>query len=185
MCLTAHSLLFSRLHKLRGFTNTMEDFYLEPERVHRVLDMIVDFKLEQVDELRRRFGDRIHGLFMTDDWGTQGGTFVGQKILGRVLRAPLPADIRRHPRLRLARVSSQLRPYQRFRAHVYRVGRGCVEHAADAELRPGGIRPAVPRQGLFCRHCRHPIDHAPRRSRRKFAAKHGGWSKIGARRRAG
>ena len=81
VCLTAHSLLFSRLHKLRGFANTMEDFYLEPERVHRVLDMIVDFKLEQVDELWRRFGDRIHGLFMTDDWGTQDGTFVSRKIL--------------------------------------------------------------------------------------------------------
>ena len=81
VCLTAHSLLFSRLHKLRGFTNTMEDFYLEPERVHRVLDMIVDFKLEQLDELRRRFGDRIHGLFVTDDWGTQSGTFVGRTIL--------------------------------------------------------------------------------------------------------
>ena len=81
VCLTAHSLLFSRLHKMRGFTNTMEDFYLNPERVHRVLDKIVDFKLEQIDELRQRFGDRIHGLFMTDDWGTQGGTFVGRNIL--------------------------------------------------------------------------------------------------------
>ncbi len=81
VCLTAHSLLFSRLHKLRGFANTMEDFYLEPERVHRVLDMIVDFKLEQVDELHRRFGNRIHGLFVADDWGTQAGTFVGRKTL--------------------------------------------------------------------------------------------------------
>ncbi|MBN2294668.1 MAG: hypothetical protein JXM70_19725 [Pirellulales bacterium] len=81
VCLTAHSLLFSRLHKLRGFANTMEDFYLEPERTHRALDIITDFKLEQIDELRRRFGDRVHGLFMTDDWGTQGSTFVGKNIL--------------------------------------------------------------------------------------------------------
>jgi len=81
VCLTAHSLLFSRLHKLRGFVNTMEDFYLEAERVHRVLDMIVDFKLGQIDELRRRFGDRIHGLFVADDWGTQDGPFVGKNIL--------------------------------------------------------------------------------------------------------
>jgi hypothetical protein len=81
VCLTAHSLLFARLHMLRGFTRTMEDFYLEPERVHRVLDMIVDFKLEQIDELRRRFGDRIHGLFLADDWGTQDGPFVSTKLL--------------------------------------------------------------------------------------------------------
>lgn len=81
VCLTAHSLLFSRLHKLRGFVNTMEDFYLEPARVHRVLDMIVDFKLQQIDELRRRFGGRIQGLFVADDWGTQDGTFVSKKTL--------------------------------------------------------------------------------------------------------
>lgn len=79
--LTAHALLFSRLHRLRGFAATMEDFYLEPERVHRLLDMIVDFKLQQCDELRRRFGASIDGLFVADDWGTQDGTFVSKKIL--------------------------------------------------------------------------------------------------------
>ena len=80
VALTAHNLLFSRLHKLRGFAATMEDFYLEPERVGRVLDMIVEFKLAQCDELRRQFGDRIHGLFVADDWGTQAGPFVGKNL---------------------------------------------------------------------------------------------------------
>jgi len=79
VAVTAHNLLFSRLHKLRGFAPTMEDFYLEPERVERVLDMIVDFKVRQCEELRRRFGDRIHGLFVADDWGTQAGPFVSLK----------------------------------------------------------------------------------------------------------
>jgi uroporphyrinogen decarboxylase len=77
--LTAHSLLFSRLHKLRGFAATMEDFYAEPERVHRLLDMILDFKLQQCDELARRFPGRVDGLFMTDDWGTQQGTFISPR----------------------------------------------------------------------------------------------------------
>ncbi|NLE36606.1 MAG: hypothetical protein GX621_01115 [Pirellulaceae bacterium] len=81
VAVTAHHLLFSRQQKLRGFAGTMEDFYLEPERVHRLLDMIVDFKIAQCEELRRRFGDRIHGLFVTDDWGTQERTFVSKKIL--------------------------------------------------------------------------------------------------------
>jgi uroporphyrinogen decarboxylase len=79
--LTAHSLLFSRLHKLRGFATTMEDFYLAPERVHQALDMITEFKLQQCDEVHRRFSDRVDALFMTDDWGTQQGTFVGKNIL--------------------------------------------------------------------------------------------------------
>jgi uroporphyrinogen decarboxylase len=81
VCLTAHSLLFSRLHKLRGFAESLEDFYLEPQNVHRVLDMIVDFKIRQVEELHRRFGDRIDALFVADDWGTQEGTFAGLNIL--------------------------------------------------------------------------------------------------------
>ncbi|HLA86110.1 MAG TPA: uroporphyrinogen decarboxylase family protein [Thermoguttaceae bacterium] len=81
VAITAHSLLFSRQHKLRGFANTMEDFYFEPERVNRLLDMIVDFKIAQCEELHRRFGDRIDGMFVTDDWGTQERTFVSQKIL--------------------------------------------------------------------------------------------------------
>jgi uroporphyrinogen-III decarboxylase len=59
----------------------MEDFYLEPGRIHRVLDMIVDFKLQQCDELHRRFGDRIDGLFVADDWGTQDGTFISKSVL--------------------------------------------------------------------------------------------------------
>lgn len=79
VALTAHSLLFSRLHKLRGFATTMQDFYLEPERVHQSLDMITEFKIEQCNELHRRFSDRVDGLFMTDDWGTQQGTFISQK----------------------------------------------------------------------------------------------------------
>jgi len=85
--LTAHALLFSRLHRLRGFAATMEDFYLEPERVHRVLDMVVDFKVEQVRELKRRFGSSIDGLFVADDWGTQDGPFVSPKILDEFFAA--------------------------------------------------------------------------------------------------
>jgi hypothetical protein len=78
VALTAHSLLFSRLHKLRGFAATMEDFYSFPEQVNELLDRIVEFKIQQCEELRRWFGDRIDGLFVADDWGTQQGTFVGQ-----------------------------------------------------------------------------------------------------------
>jgi len=80
VAVTSHFNLIERLHMLRGFAATMEDFYLEPERVERVLDMILEFKLAQLDELRRRFGDRVDGLFLTDDWGTQQGTFVSRQV---------------------------------------------------------------------------------------------------------
>jgi uroporphyrinogen decarboxylase len=80
---TCHFNLIERLHMLRGFVRTLEDFYLEPEKIDTVLDLILDFRLAQFDELHRRFGDRIDGLFLTDDWGTQEGTFVGPALFER------------------------------------------------------------------------------------------------------
>jgi uroporphyrinogen-III decarboxylase len=74
--ITSHFTLFERLHMLHGFARTLEDFYLEPEKIHRLLDMILEFKVEHLDEAARRFGDRVHGVLLTDDWGTQQNTFV-------------------------------------------------------------------------------------------------------------
>lgn len=80
VCLTSHFTLLERLHMLRGFTNTMLDFYDAPEKVERALDMVLDFKIAQIDEVHRRFGDRVHGVFLTDDWGTQQGPFVSMPL---------------------------------------------------------------------------------------------------------
>ncbi len=77
---TTHFNLIDRIHLLRGFNRTLEDFYLEPEKSARLLDIIMDFKLEQLDELHHRFGDRVHGIFWTDDWGTQERTFISTKL---------------------------------------------------------------------------------------------------------
>ena len=78
--LTSHFNLMERLHMLHGFEKTLLDFYVEPEKIHRVLDMILDYKIEHINEAARRFGDRVHGLFLTDDWGTQLNTLVSPKI---------------------------------------------------------------------------------------------------------
>jgi len=80
---TCHFNLVERLHMLRGFSQTMEDLYLAPQLVERILDMILEFKLEQLDELSRRFGKAIHGIFLTDDWGTQQGTFISLDLFDR------------------------------------------------------------------------------------------------------
>ena len=80
VAVTSHFNLIERLHMLRGFTAAMEGFYLEPDCTRKVLDMIVEFKLAMFEELARRFGGRVDGLFLTDDWGTQQGTFVSRAI---------------------------------------------------------------------------------------------------------
>jgi hypothetical protein len=78
--LSAHFNLIERHHMLRGFDQAMLDYYLEPDRTARLLDMILDFRIAQFDEVHRRFGDRVHGVFLTDDWGTQQGPFVDNKV---------------------------------------------------------------------------------------------------------
>lgn len=78
--ITSHFTLFERLHMLHGFARTLEDFYLEPGRIHRLLDMILEFKIAHIDEAARRFGDRVHGILLTDDWGTQQNTFVSPEM---------------------------------------------------------------------------------------------------------
>jgi uroporphyrinogen-III decarboxylase len=78
--ITSHFNLFERLHMLHGFTRTLEDFYFDPEKIHRLLDMILEFKIAHLDEAARRFGVRVHGVFLTDDWGTQNNTLVSADV---------------------------------------------------------------------------------------------------------
>ena len=80
--LTSHFNLIERLEMLHGFTRTHEDLYLEPGKIHALLDMILEYKIEHFTEAARRFGDRVHGLFLTDDWGTQQNTFVSPGVFG-------------------------------------------------------------------------------------------------------
>jgi len=77
---TSHFNLIERLHMLHGFVRTLEDFYLEPTKIEWVLDMILEHKIALFRELHRRFGDRVHGLFLTDDWGTQQNPFIGPEL---------------------------------------------------------------------------------------------------------
>jgi hypothetical protein len=70
---TCHFTLMERLHMLHGFSQTLQDFYEEPRKIEQLLDIILDFKLRQLAEL---FGDRINGIFLTDDWGSQQNAFI-------------------------------------------------------------------------------------------------------------
>ena len=78
--IACHFNLIERLHMLHGFEQTLADFHLEPAKIEKLLDTILEFKLEMFDELHRRFGDRVDGLFCTDDWGTQRGTYMSSKM---------------------------------------------------------------------------------------------------------
>lgn len=86
--ITCHFNLIERLHMLHGFQETLMDLYAEPEKIQKLLRMILDFKITQLDELKKRFPDRIHGVFLTDDWGTQQNTFISPKLFKEVFFKP-------------------------------------------------------------------------------------------------
>jgi len=66
--------IFRRARFLRGFVNLMQDFYLEPANVRRLLEAILEITLQIVD----RYADveGIHGISMPEDWGTQTQPFL-------------------------------------------------------------------------------------------------------------
>lgn len=73
-------LLFERMHALRGYENCLTDFYLHPDRAAALADRIVDFDLGMIRKLHARFGNRVHGLTFTDDWGTQQGLMINPRL---------------------------------------------------------------------------------------------------------
>jgi len=84
---TSHFNIFERAHMLHGFVDTLMDFYEEPEKVEQLLDLVLAWKLEHFAELHRRFGDRVQGLFLTDDWGTQQGPFLNPAMFDAFFQA--------------------------------------------------------------------------------------------------
>ncbi len=68
--------LFEQLHFLHGFEQSLADLYLNPELIGTLLDIITDFKLGLLENFKKRFAGRIHGVTMTDDWGTQQNIFI-------------------------------------------------------------------------------------------------------------
>ena len=84
--LTCHFNLIERLHMLHGFQHTLIDIYRKPDKIEAVLDLILDFKTSMIRNVRGRFGGRVHGIFFTDDWGTQQGTLIDLQTFRRFFK---------------------------------------------------------------------------------------------------
>jgi len=77
---TIFMLLFERMQALRGFENTLVDLYMEHERTEKLADRILTFNLEVVKEIVGRFPGRVHGIWITEDWGTQQNLMISPKM---------------------------------------------------------------------------------------------------------
>ena len=78
--LSSSMTLNERHRALRGFANALMDYYLEPEKTNKLLDMIIEFHIEQVEELAKRFRGRFHGVWLSEDWGTQEAPFLPVEV---------------------------------------------------------------------------------------------------------
>lgn len=68
--------LFERMHYLYGMDNLFVAMYEQPDKVHELAERVLAFPVGVAQELGRRFGGRVHGFAMTDDWGTQVTHFI-------------------------------------------------------------------------------------------------------------
>ncbi|MCX7805785.1 MAG: hypothetical protein N3A38_11430, partial [Planctomycetota bacterium] len=68
--------LFERMHVLYGFENTLAGLIGDRPAMEALADRVVGVHLRFVENIRRRFGNRVHGISMTDDWGTQRAAFI-------------------------------------------------------------------------------------------------------------
>jgi uroporphyrinogen decarboxylase len=73
-------LLFERMHALRGFENTLEDLYLEREKIEMLADRIVEYDLAIIRTISSKFPGAIHGFSFSDDWGTELATFINPTL---------------------------------------------------------------------------------------------------------
>jgi len=68
--------LFERMHYLRGFTELLADMYAAPEMVHELAERVLEYPVGVARNVGKRFRGRIHGMSMTDDWGTQNASII-------------------------------------------------------------------------------------------------------------
>ena len=64
-------ILFERMHSLFPFEDVLRGLLTDPEPMGIMADRIVETQLTFVRNLHERFGHDIHGINMSEDWGTQ------------------------------------------------------------------------------------------------------------------
>jgi hypothetical protein len=60
--------IYERVHFIRGLENTWTDIYLEPEKLCRLIDLLVEMNLYAIQKFAEAGFD---GLIFCDDWGLQ------------------------------------------------------------------------------------------------------------------
>ena len=68
---------FNQVTFLRGFENVMADFYLEPDNLNRLIQIVIDFECEMI---RQMCACGVDAIAFGDDWGTQANLMVNPAL---------------------------------------------------------------------------------------------------------
>ena len=72
--------IFERLHFLRGFENTLVDFYTDRENLEDLCDKLLDYQIGIAKQAQEIGKGRIHCFETSDDWGTQNALMVEPQL---------------------------------------------------------------------------------------------------------
>ena len=72
--------LFERMWTLRGMEKVLIELHTDRPRMEYLADRIVEYTLAVIRNIGERFPGRIHGVQLTDDWGTQQATFINPRL---------------------------------------------------------------------------------------------------------
>lgn len=78
--------IFERLHFLRGFENTMTDFYLYRENIENLIDKLADYQMGIIRQAAELGKGKIHCFDTTDDWGTQTGMMISPALWRQIFK---------------------------------------------------------------------------------------------------
>ena len=78
--------IFERVHHLHGITDTLADFYEEPEAIHDLIACITDWELRLAEGICTYV--KPDCIFHHDDWGMQKSTFMSPEMFEEFLLEP-------------------------------------------------------------------------------------------------
>ncbi len=70
-------LMFENMHHVRGLVDLLCDFYLEPQNVAKLMEMLIDHNLSIVDAYSQC---GVHALIGFDDWGLQDRLIISPEL---------------------------------------------------------------------------------------------------------
>lgn len=74
---------FNRVTFIRGFENSMEDLYLEREKIEKLIDIVLDFETRAAENLCM---NGVDGISFGDDWGTQNSLMISPALWREVFK---------------------------------------------------------------------------------------------------